>query len=237
MSLAVRLATPADAAAQAGLQPRNALPLAAGAVRPGDGDALTWIAWRDDLPVGAIAWVPPQAEPVRSTFRVGTVVHASRELKLLNAVTVLTLGHDCHLAGELSAPWLVDAADGDAAQVLFEAALAHAHAAGTTRVLCKLAGVRDARGESPFWAALGSKFCTLDPLLPAARGARTHAAAVARLMPRQPVYASFLGDAANCVGMPHRGHAAWQRRLESQGFAYRDQVDFCDAGPVLERLL
>jgi arginine N-succinyltransferase len=60
---------------------------------------------------------------------------------------------------------------------------------------------------------------------------------VAELMPRYPVYANLLPDAARAViGEVHDDTRAARRMLEQEGFRYEGYVDIFDAGPTVECL-
>jgi arginine N-succinyltransferase len=54
------------------------------------------------------------------------------------------------------------------------------------------------------------------------------------LMPKFPIYADLLPEAARAViGQAHADGAAARRLLEWEGFRYADVVDIFDAGPLL----
>jgi arginine N-succinyltransferase len=58
---------------------------------------------------------------------------------------------------------------------------------------------------------------------------------VAELMPKHPLYSSFLTPEAQAViGKPHPHTVPAMRMLESEGFRYEGYVDIFDAGPTVE---
>lgn len=177
----------------------------------------------------------------RYHFHVGRVVHAAQELGLFRVQTTLLLGNDhtgqSELTGLRCAPGLAAAAQTAALQRLIEAACGlmreHPQDFGDTLV-AELPGWRDAAGASPFWQALGARFYAGDPAEAQARlgdGWRSHLAA---LLPRQTIYLSFLGTAAEAsLARADDGALPALAALRAAGFQPPAHVRIDDGGPVL----
>lgn len=178
----------------------------------------------------------------RYWYHVGCVVHASQALQLFHRQTRLLLGSDLTGATELATVhWdreaLAPAAQAGALRLLLRAALLQLAAQrdqhGAT-LMAELPGLRGADGQSPFWHGLGRPFFDGD----LAQLARQHGprwrSLVARLLPRQPVYVSFLGAAAQAaIAQADPASAAWQDALGAEGLAPGQHITIDDGGPVL----
>jgi arginine N-succinyltransferase len=238
----VRPATVADLAALSEWSPHDALAAAADetllvaqAANVDDEPAVLLGALRLRQAVG-------MALP-RVWYHVGCTVHAASELGLFHRQRTMMLGHDHTGASELAdITWARDdVALSDQAATLHllvqTALLATTSNRGhyAERLIAELPGPRDSAGQSPFWQGLGRHFFTGDPqAAAAAHGAawRTH---VSALLPRQPVYTSFLNDAAQAaIAQVHPDALLLRDVLEQAGLHYSHHVNVEDAGPVLE---
>ena len=102
------------------------------------------------------------------------------------------------------------------------------------RTLAELRGVMDDGGNAPFWDALAGRF--FDMSFPEADefNAVHGTKFIADLMPRTPIYVTFLSDGAKAViGQPHPTGKAALRMLEEEGFVYDRYVDIFDGGPTV----
>ena len=179
----------------------------------------------------------------RVGYHVGCTVHAAPELGLFHRQRTLMLGHDHTGASELAdITWARDdvALSDQAAtlQLLVQTAMlliACHRARYADRLITELPGPRDSSGQSPFWQGLGRHFFGGDPRAAASVHGpawRTHMAA---LLPRQPVYTSFLPAAAQAtIAQVHPGALLLRDVLEQAGLRYSHHVNVEDAGPVLE---
>jgi arginine N-succinyltransferase len=172
-------------------------------------------------------------------YHVGCAVHAAADLKHFHRQATLMLGNDLTGASELAEIAAVDGAPGSVLHHLVQAALQIVDSApqayGPT-VIAELPGLRDADGVAPFWQGLGRHFYAADPAAAARQHGREWPSLVAALLPRQPIYASFLPDAAQAaIGKVHPQARRLQWVLEDAGFSYHQQVCIDDAGRVLER--
>ncbi|MCC7040870.1 MAG: arginine N-succinyltransferase [Burkholderiales bacterium] len=172
-------------------------------------------------------------------YRVGTLVHASRQLGVYTTTPTLFLGNDHTGSSELGSLFL-DAAYRRAkngallakSRLLFIAEFADRFA---TKIIAELRGVLDADGRSPFWEGLGRHFFAME------YGTADHLtglgqkAFIAELMPRHPVYVNLLPAAArDVIGKVHVDTAPARAMLEQEGFRHEGYVDIFDAGPTLE---
>jgi arginine/ornithine succinyltransferase subunit-like protein len=178
----------------------------------------------------------------RPSYRVGLVVHAAAELGLFHQQATLLLGHDLTGAAELADAaddgQLTAAEEAAAWQVLLDAALARIAAvrgAYGPRLVAELPGVRDAAGQSPFWQGLGRHFFAGDPATAQAQHGPAWVSHAAALMPRQPLLAGFLPEAAQAaIGRAAESAAVLHQVLKARGLRWQQQVRIDDAGPVLE---
>jgi len=179
----------------------------------------------------------------RYAYHVGCTVHAARELQLFHRQRTLYLGNDhtgasemCDVAVDRSTLSLADQAA--ALSLAVQAALlcvAEQRREFAAQLIAALPGVRDGAGQSPFWAGLGRHFYAGDP----ADAARAHGLAwkshVAALMPRHPLYASFLSEAAQAaIAQADPGSQLAREVLEHEGLRYGHHIDIADGGPILE---
>jgi arginine N-succinyltransferase len=179
----------------------------------------------------------------RPFYRVGHVVHVAPELNLFQHQRTLLLGHDLTGATELADfAWdagLTPAARTQAMRAVVRAALVQVASRPyefAPLVVAELPGWADAQGASPFWSGLGRHFYDGDPAEAARRlGGAAWRAHVAELLPRQPVYLSFLPAAAQQVVGQSATTVTWLRELlEDEGLRHRGHLRVDDAGPVLE---
>ena len=170
-------------------------------------------------------------------YHVGCAVHAAAELALFHRQPTLLMCND--LTGTAELCDINAAAPAQALSALVRAALdavdAQAAVYGPT-VIAELPGTRDGNGDSPFWQGLGRHFYSQDPHHALAQHGPAWRSHVAALLPRHPIYTSFLPGAAQAaIGQNHAEVATLRGVLESCGLAARTHVAIDDAGPVLER--
>lgn len=177
----------------------------------------------------------------RYHFRLGRVVHAAAEFDLFRVQTTLLLGNDHTGAAELTALQTAPCLSADAQQAALAALIGAAQQQLRERpadfgpaLVCELPGWRDAEGRSPFWQALGARFYPGDPAEAEARLGPDWRSHLAALLPRQTVYLSFLGAAAEArvldVADTHRPAL---QALRAAGFQPPEHARIDDGGPVL----
>lgn len=172
-------------------------------------------------------------------YRVGTLVHASKELGVYSQMPTLFLSNDHTGYSELCTLFL----DPDyrhnkngqllsKARFLFMAAFQERFA---DKVIAEMRGFSDEKGCSPFWENLGRHFFSLDFSEADYLTGIGQKSFIAELMPKHPLYVDFLKEEARAViGEVHPQTLPARRILESEGMKYEGYVDIFDAGPTLE---
>ena len=172
-------------------------------------------------------------------YRVGTQVHASKELGVYNALPTLFLSNDHTGSSELCTLFLDPdwRKEGNGyllskSRFLFMAAFRDRF---NEKVVAEMRGVIDEEGYSPFWESLGQRFFSM-PFAKADHLCGTgQKAFIAELMPKHPIYTDFLSEEArNVIGRVHPQTAPARAVLEKEGFRFRQYVDIFDGGPTLE---
>ena len=171
-------------------------------------------------------------------YRVGTLVHASRELGVHNPIKTLTLSNDHTGCSEICTLFL----DPDyrhskngsllsKSRFLFMAEFAQRF---TDSVIAEMRGFSNGDGESPFWEGLGRHFFSID-FTRADQLSGQNKVFIAELMPRHPIYTNLLPEAArDVIGLTHDNTTPARRLLENEGFRYTGYIDIFDGGPLLE---
>ncbi len=172
-------------------------------------------------------------------YHLGTVVHASRELKVHNSVDILTLCNDYTGVSELCTLFLQEHARGDnngrtLSKFRFLFMQEHAHRFAET-VIAEMRGISGEDGRSPFWEWLEEHFFSMDfPTADYLTGIGQKVF-IAELMPKYPIYVNLLSKEAQAViGKVHDKTRPALQLLESEGFSCRGYVDIFDAGPTVE---
>ncbi|MGJ8691005.1 MAG: arginine N-succinyltransferase [Thalassotalea sp.] len=175
-------------------------------------------------------------------YRLGKVVHSSRELNVYNTIPTLSLCNDYTGAAELctlflSKDYRKDNNGKTLAKSRFLFIAQHPHRFAET-IIAELRGVSDKNGRSPFWAWLEENFFSLDfPTADYLTGIGKKSF-IAELMPKYPIYVSLLNKAAQqVIGKVHKDTLPALKMLEHEGFSKRGYVDIFDAGPTVEAKL
>jgi arginine N-succinyltransferase len=175
----------------------------------------------------------------RASYRTGSVVHASAELKMFHRAHTLLLGNDLTGCAELGQPVMAAGHRARALQrLLVDAALLFAAAHPdrlAPQLVATLPGIGGRQGDSPFWQGLGRHFHAGELPLDSPWFASPLRSHLARLMPKHPLYSALLGpDAEACIGRHAAPAQALAEALQAQGLRHQGQVDLFDAGPVFE---
>jgi arginine N-succinyltransferase len=176
------------------------------------------------------------------SYRVGTVVHASRELGVYNKIPTLYLSNDYTGSTELRSLFLDPAyrkgKNGkllSKSRFLFMAEFPHRFA---QKVIAEMRGYSDENGRSPFWEGLGRRFFSMDFSQADFLTGIGDKHFIAELMPKHPVYANLLSEKTQAViGQVHENTKPALSILEKEGFSYQGYVDIFDAGPTVEAQL
>lgn len=172
-------------------------------------------------------------------YRVGTLVHASKELNVYNALPTLFLSNDHTGSSELCTLFLDPdwRKEGNGyllskSRFMFMAAFRDRF---NEKVVAEMRGVIDEHGYSPFWQSLGKRFFSMEFTRADFLCGTGQKAFIAELMPKHPIYTDFLSDEAQAViGQVHPQTAPARAVLEKEGFRYRNYIDIFDGGPTLE---
>jgi len=101
-------------------------------------------------------------------------------------------------------------------------------------VVSELRGVVDTDGASPFWEHLGRHFFKMSFEDADKLSASTDNQFILDLMPKYPIYADLLPDAARAViGKCHPQGEGALKLLQWEGFRYERVVDIFDGGPLV----
>jgi len=173
------------------------------------------------------------------SYRIGTVVHASKELKVHRAHPALYLSNDYTGCTELTSLFLGPGQRSKGlgtllskSRLLFIAEFPHRFA---DKVIAEIRGVSDERGRSPFWDGLGQHFFSMDFPTADHLVGTGHKSFIAELMPKHAIYVLFLPeDAREAIGKPHPNSKKALEMLEGEGFRYESYVDIFDGGPTVE---
>ena len=172
-------------------------------------------------------------------YRIGTTVHASRELKIYNLTPTLYLSNDYTGASVLCSLYLDPAfRAGGAGHLLSRSRfmlMAQFPQRFAAKVIAEMRGVSDEQGRSPFWEGLGRHFFTID------YGDAEHIvgmgnkAFIAELMPKHPIYTVLLSaEARSVIGKVHAQTAPALHLLERENFRMTGYIDIFDGGPTIE---
>ncbi len=172
-------------------------------------------------------------------YRVGTLVHASKELNVYNALPTLFLSNDHTGSSELCTLFLDPEwrKEGNGyllskSRFMFMAAFRDKF---NDKVVAEMRGVIDEHGNSPFWQSLGKRFFSMDFSRADFLCGTGQKAFIAELMPKHPIYTHFLSqEAQDVIGQVHPQTAPARAVLEKEGFRYRNYIDIFDGGPTLE---
>ena len=172
-------------------------------------------------------------------YRIGTLVHSSRELNVFTRMETLYLSNDLTGSTELCSLFLhPDYRIGNngkwlsKSRFLFIAQFPHLF---TEKLIAEMRGYQEEDGRSPFYEGLGRHFFKMDFNHVDNLTAIGKKSFIAELMPRQPLYVDYLpDDAREVIGKVHTSTAPARRLLEQEGMHYEGYVDIFDAGPVLQ---
>ena len=171
-------------------------------------------------------------------YRIGALVHSAPSVGVYGRHEVLYMTHDLTGCAELCSLFLhPDYRRGGNGKLLsksrfmFIAQFPHLF---TQTVFAEMRGFQDPDGSSPFWESLGRKFFNMDFQRAddlCQPGGKSY---IAELMPRYPIYTSFLSSAARAaIGATHVETIPARRLLEREGMGASTYIDIFDGGPVL----
>ena len=171
-------------------------------------------------------------------YRLGTVVHASRELGVHNSFQTLYLCNDFTGYAEVCTLYLDPEYRRDnnggllsRCRFLFMAQFKERFA---EKVLAEMRGVSDSQGRSPFWNGLGQHFFSMEFSEADYLTGSGNKVFIAELMPKHSIYIHLLPESAQrVIGEVHQNTLPARKLLESEGFRYEQYIDIFDGGPTL----
>ena len=171
-------------------------------------------------------------------YRIGTVVHASRELQVHNRFRTLYLCNDYTGHSEVCTLYL----DPDyrhskngtllsKCRFMFMAEFPERFA---ERVIAEMRGVSNDKGVSPFWEGLGKKFFSMEFSEADYLTGIGNKSFIAELMPKHSIYLHLLPKSAReVIGQVHTNTQPARKMLEDEGFRFEGYIDIFDGGPTL----
>ena len=172
-------------------------------------------------------------------YRIGTLVHSSKELNVFSRMETLYLSNDLTGCSELCSLFLhPDYRSGNNGKLLSKSRLLFIaqfpHLFGE-KLIAEMRGFLRPDGSSPFWDSLGQHFFQMEFERADDLTSLGKKSFIAELMPRHPLYIDYLPqEAQDAVGKVHVATAPARRLLEQEGMYYEGYVDIFDAGPVLQ---
>ncbi len=172
-------------------------------------------------------------------YRIGTLVHSSKELKVFSQMDTLYLSNDLTGCAELCSLFLhPDYRSGSNGKLLSKSRfmfIAQFPQLFPEKLIAEMRGFQSADGRSPFWDSLGRHFFKMDFNRADDLTSLGKKSFIAELMPRHPLYVAYLPqEAQDVIGRVHVDTAPARRLLEQEGMHYEGYVDIFDAGPVLQ---
>lgn len=172
-------------------------------------------------------------------YRIGTLVHSCKELKVFSRMDTLYLSNDLTGSAELCSLFLhPDYRSGtngkllSRSRFLFLAQFPHLF---SERLIAEMRGFQRPDGSSPFWDSLGRHFFKMDFHQADELSSLGKKSFIAELMPRHPLYVAFLPPEAQAViGRVHADTEPARHLLEQEGMHCEGYVDIFDAGAVLQ---
>jgi len=172
-------------------------------------------------------------------YRIGTLVHSSRELNVFTRMETLYLSNDLTGSTELCSLFLLPQYRAgfngkwlSKSRFLFIAQFQHLF---TERIIAEMRGFQAEDGTSPFYEGLGRHFFKMDFNDVDGLTGRGKKSFIAELMPRQPLYVDYLPeDAQAVIGQVHTSTLPARKLLEQEGMHFEGYIDIFDAGPVLQ---
>ena len=172
-------------------------------------------------------------------YRIGTLVHSSRELGVFTRMETLYLSNDLTGSTELCSLFLhPDYRSGSNGKLLsksrflFIAQFPHLF---NQKLIAEMRGYQAPDGHSPFYEGLGRHFFKMDFDHVDDLTSLGKKSFIAELMPRQPLYVAYLPkEAQEVIGKVHLSTAPARHLLEQEGLHFEGYIDIFDAGPVLQ---
>ena len=171
-------------------------------------------------------------------YRIGTIVHASRELDVHNRFKTLYLCNDYTGHSEICTLYLsTDYRHSRNGSLLSKSRflfMAEFPERFSQYVIAEMRGVSDDQGVSPFWEGLGKRFFSMEFSEADYLTGIGNKSFIAELMPKHSIYIHLLPDDAQAViNQVHTDTQPARKMLENEGFRFEGYVDIFDGGPTL----
>ncbi|MEH6444125.1 MAG: arginine N-succinyltransferase [Oceanospirillaceae bacterium] len=171
-------------------------------------------------------------------YRIGTLVHASKELSVYNQMQTLTISNDHTGYSELCTLFLhPDYRHSKNGHLLSKSRLmfiAEFPQLFNQKLVAEMRGYSDSNGISPFWEGLGKHFFSID-FTTADKMSSVDKAFIAELMPKYTLYSELLPKSArDVIAHTHENTIPARKLLEREGMRFAGYIDIFDAGPTLE---
>lgn len=175
-------------------------------------------------------------------YRIGTLVHASKELNVYSRIETLSVSNDLTGCSELCSLFLHpdhhSLTNGKLlakSRFLFIAQFPHLF---SEKLIAELRGYQRPDGSSPFWDNVGRHFFQMDFSRADTLSSMEKKSFIAELLPRHPLYVTYLAnEAQDAIGKVHVNTAPARRLLEEEDFYFDGYIDVFDGGPVLQSRL
>ncbi len=172
-------------------------------------------------------------------YRMGLTVTASRELQIYRQQPTLFLVNDLTGASALCSLYAPpEHRSSETGRLLSKARLLFMAEFPTDfaqRVIVEMRGISDPDGRSPFWDSLGRHFFRMEFARADYLTGIGSKAFIAEMMPRFPLYACFLSQAAQAaIGRVHPDSESALTIAEEEGLSYQGYIDIFDGGATLE---
>ena len=171
-------------------------------------------------------------------YRIGKMVHASKELDVYNQMQTLTISNDHTGYSELCTLFLhPDYRHSKNGHLLSKSRfmfIAEFPQLFDEKLVAEMRGYSDENGISPFWEGLGKHFFSID-FTTADKMSSLDKAFIAELMPKYTLYSELLPKSAQeVIAQTHQKTIPARKLLEREGMRFAGYVDIFDAGPTLE---
>ena len=172
-------------------------------------------------------------------YRINKTVHASKQIRKRIERRILVPTHDFTGCSEVGSLFLSpDARGGGFGKLMARSRflfIALHRELIADPVCAELRGWRGPNGEQPFWDALGKPFFDMEFEAADVANSAMGNQFIADLMPRHPIYAALLPEAAReILGRPHDSALPAFNMLLKEGFAFRGYIDVFDGGPLVD---
>jgi len=171
-------------------------------------------------------------------YRVGTLVHSSRELNVHNEINTLTISNDHTRYSELCTLFLTPEARHSRNGAFLSKSrfmfMAEFPERFSDHVIAEMRGMTDSNNVSPFWEGLGRHFFSIE-FAEADRLSSMDKVFIAELMPKNTIYTNLLPETAQqAIAQTHVETTPARKLLESEGMRYTGYIDIFDGGVTLE---